>query len=296
MSIKTFWKKSVVNKLLIIIPLVWVALAIVFGIYDLEISKFLFNSNSGIVNLVENFGEIPGILFGLFAIFTLGTNLKIRKLSHRKLFFLGEILGLSFLFIYLIKIFFDYFNVNFQFMSIYGITLGLIFILISLIFFYLFNTKWDKFSKENYLFAKVGVMTFIISGVLVEALKFIWGRVRYENVLANAGNFTEWYLPQGITGNYSFPSGHAYLGWILIPLILIFMNKNKIQKWIIFGLTILFGLFVSFERVVYGAHYASDILFSSGIVIVTFLILSKRFFFEKNNLSTEKKKKIKKRK
>ncbi|PIN77692.1 hypothetical protein COV15_01570, partial [Candidatus Woesearchaeota archaeon CG10_big_fil_rev_8_21_14_0_10_34_12] len=82
----------------------------------------------------------------------------------------------------------------------------------------------------------------------------------------------------------------------LIPLFILFLNKNKIKKWIILSLTIIFGLFVSYERVVFGAHYASDVLFSSGIVIITFLILYRKNFPKKNVLSTKKKKKIKKRK
>ena len=296
MSIKTFWNKSIVNKLLIIIPLLWIALAIVFGIYDLAISKALFNSNSVLGKLVEGLGEVPGIIFALFALFILGMNVKIKKEGNKKLFFLGEVFVSTFLFIYLTKIFFDYFGVNFQFMSIYGVTIGLFFILISLILFYLFKTKFNKFSERNYLFAKISVMVLVISGILVEALKFLWGRVRYEEIVNNIGNFTAWYLPQGINGNYSFPSGHAFLGWILIPLFILFLNKNKIKKWIILSLTIIFGLFVSYERVVFGAHYASDVLFSSGIVIITFLILYRKNFPKKNVLSTKKKKKIKKRK
>ncbi len=295
MSIKSFWKGSFANKLLIIIPLIWILLAIVFGIYDLEISKFLFNANSGIGNFVENFGEVPGILFGLFAIFTLGANLKIRKLSHRKVFFLGEILVSTFLFIYLIKIFFDYFGVNFHFASIYGFTLGVFFILVSLILFYLSKTKWSKFSNKNYLFAKVSVMTFVISGFIVEVLKFLWGRIRFRDLQDGFTNFTAWYLPQGITGGHSFPSGHAYLGWILIPLVVLFMNKSKLKKWIAISLTVLFGLFISYERIVVGAHFASDVLFSAGIVIVTFLILYRKHFLKKEVLPTKIRKKTKKR-
>ncbi|PIO01099.1 hypothetical protein COT60_02255, partial [Candidatus Pacearchaeota archaeon CG09_land_8_20_14_0_10_30_9] len=79
MSIKTFWKASIPNKLLIIFPLIWITLAVFFTFYDLTISKFLFDSDSLVGNFVESFGEIPGILFALFAIFTLGTNLNIKN-------------------------------------------------------------------------------------------------------------------------------------------------------------------------------------------------------------------------
>lgn len=296
MSIKSYWKSSIVNKLLIVFGFLWVALAVVFGIYDLEISKALFNSSDVLAKLVQNFGEIPGILFGLFAIFTLGTNLKLKNEKYSKTIFLLEVLFSTGLFLYLTKILFEDFNVNFSFTSIYGVTLGLLFILLSLIFFYLFKSKFSKFQKRNHNFAKLSVYLFVICGFIVETIKVFWGRVRYENVVSHAANFSAWYIPQGITRGDSFPSGHAYLGWVILPLILLFLNRGKISKWVSILLVSLFGLFISFERVVLGAHYASDVLFSAGFVIITFLILYKKIFLIKSNSSTRKSKKKKKNK
>ena len=61
----------------------------------------------------------------------------------------------------------------------------------------------------------------------------------------------------------------------------IFLHKNKIHKWIAIILVTLFALFISYERIVIGAHYTSDILFSGGIVIMIFLILYKKYFLNK---------------
>ncbi|MBS3084976.1 phosphatase PAP2 family protein [Candidatus Pacearchaeota archaeon] len=282
MSIKTFWKNSATNKLIIIVTIFWIVLAVVFGIYDLLISKFLFDPDSTVGNLVEAFGEIPGLLFIIFSLFVLNTNAKIKNKTGKKLFFVFEILLSSFSFIYILRLIFNYFNIPFKFASLEGISVFLGFALVSLIGFYLFKTKLQKFSEKNYLFAKVSLILFIISGILVEAFKFLWGRVRYEEVINNLGNFTEWYLPQGISGGNSFPSGHAYLAWIIIPLFLIFLHKNKIHKWIAIILVTLFALFISYERIVIGAHYTSDILFSGGIVIMIFLILYKKYFLNKD--------------
>lgn len=296
MSVKTFWKNSAANKLIIVFGLLWISLAVVFGIYDLEISKALFNSSDVLANLVQNFGEIPGILFGLFAVFTLGTNLKLKNGKYSKTIFATEVLFSTGLFLYLTKILFEYFNVNFGFTSIYGITLSLFFILLSLIFFYIFKSKFSKFQERHYNFAKLSVYLFVICGFIVEIIKVFWGRIRYENVVSGAANFTAWYIPQGITGGHSFPSGHAYLGWIVLPLILLFLNWGKISKWASIILVSLFGFFISFERVVLGTHYASDVLFSAGFVIIIFLILYKKIFLIKKTSSTTKIKKIKKKK
>ncbi len=278
MSIKSFWNERAANKLLIIVVLLWVALAVIFGIYDLNISKTIYDATNPVGNLVESFGEIPGALFGLFAILTFwaGFEFKEKSKSKKTIIFLGTVAISTFIFYYVLNLILVYLNANFKFTSIEGFTVGLGLVLLSLIGMYLFKTKFHNFSKKNFSFSKVSVYTFIVAGILVEILKNIWGRVRFRDLATGFSNFTAWYLPQGLTGNHSFPSGHAYLGFILIPLFLLFLNKNKIWEWVTIIITVLFGLFISFERVLIGAHFASDVTFSAGIVIVTFLILYKK--------------------
>jgi len=276
-----------------IFTFLWIVLSVIFGIYDLKISEFLFDSENQAGNLVQSFGEIPGILFGLFAIFTFWAGSKFRSKKQKIIVFTGGLLISTGLITYLAKLFFEYFKAYFNFVSIRGISLALMAILVSLFGFYLFKTKLQKFSEKNYLFAKLSMLLIVISGLIVQFLKFLWGRIRYEDIVNGLGNFTAWYIPQGITGGSSFPSGHVFLAWVLIPLFLI-INKNKISKNIALLLTILFGLFISYERVIIGAHYTSDVLFSTGIVILIFLFLYKKYFPKKSNLPTEKVRKIKK--
>ena len=296
MSIKSFWKSSTANKLIIVVFFLWIALAVVFGIYDLVISKFLFNSNDSVAKLVESFGEVPGALFIIFTLFIMNTNTKIRNKNYKKLFFIFQIMLSAFLFIYILRTFFVHFGVNFSFLSLEGIALFLGFALVSLFGFYLFKTKFRKFSLKNHLFSKLTLALFILSFVIIEALKLFWGRVRYLDFVNGAGNFSAWYLPQGLTGSYSFPSGHAFFAWVIIPLFLIFTGKKSAWKYVLIILTTLFSLFISYERILMGAHYASDILFSAGIVVLTFLFLYKKNFYGKRNSQTRKKKRKKKKK
>ncbi|PJE81687.1 hypothetical protein COU58_01215 [Candidatus Pacearchaeota archaeon CG10_big_fil_rev_8_21_14_0_10_32_42] len=295
MQFNKFWKRSIVNKLLVILPFIWILLAIVFAFYDLEISKFLFNSESSVGKLVEFFGEIPGIFFAIFALFVLNTNAKIKNKNYRKLFFLFQILLSSFLFIYSLNLIFDYFNINFSFLSLEGISVFLIFTLISLGGFYLFKIKFSKFSKKNYLFAKLSVILFILSGFIIQVLKFLGGRIRFADLAIDFSDFTPWFVFNGFTGSSSFPSGHAFFAWILIPLFLIFPKKGYLRIATLI-LSFLFGIFISTFRVVSGAHFASDVLFSGGITLTLFLILYKTNFSNKYNLSTANKKIVKKRK
>ncbi|MDP3966164.1 MAG: phosphatase PAP2 family protein [archaeon] len=291
----SFWKKSKVNRLIIIVTFLWILLAIIFGVYDLSISKFLFNADDSAGKLVQAFGEVPGLLFMVFSLFVLNINAKIRNKNYKKLFFIFEILLSSFLLTYILRLFFNYFEVYFAFRSLEGVSVFLGFSLISLLGFYLFKTKLSRFSEKNYLFSKLNVILFAVSGIIVEALKLLWGRVRFADLNAGLLNFTSWYSPNFSLGGSSFPSGHAYLAWILIPLFLVFSVKKKALKWAAIVLTTLFSLFVSYERIVIGAHYASDVLFSAGIVLLTFFILYKKNFDKKKNLSTGKFKKRKNR-
>jgi membrane-associated phospholipid phosphatase len=101
------------------------------------------------------------------------------------------------------------------------------------------------------------------SWLLVYALKTIWGRVRYRDLDALHAAFTPWYLPQGHTGHASFPSGHAAMGWLLLPCLLLWPARSR--AWRVGAvLSIGWGCFVGASRLVIGAHYASDVLFSTA--------------------------------
>ena len=101
--------------------------------------------------------------------------------------------------------------------------------------------------------------------LLVSLLKLGWGRVRFRDLSPLASEFTPWYSPQGWTGHSSFPSGHAVLGWLLLPTLLLWPRGSRGNRWA-FASSFAWGLFVALSRVVIGAHYASDVLFSSALV------------------------------
>jgi len=53
------------NGLVVFLVLVWIIFAIIFGIYDLEISKQIVNQNSSWAKFLENYGMIPDSLSSL---------------------------------------------------------------------------------------------------------------------------------------------------------------------------------------------------------------------------------------
>jgi membrane-associated phospholipid phosphatase len=115
------------------------------------------------------------------------------------------------------------------------------------------------------------------SWLLVSALKLGWGRVRYRDLAPLAADFTAWYAPRGWTGHSSFPSGHAAMGWLLLPSLLIWPVGSAAYRWAL-AISVGWGVFVSASRVVLGAHYLSDVLFSSAFVcgVVAYALSSSR--------------------
>ncbi len=57
------------NGLLVFLVSIWIILAVIFGIYDLEISKQIVNQNSGWAKFLENYGMIPGLFIILSGIY-----------------------------------------------------------------------------------------------------------------------------------------------------------------------------------------------------------------------------------
>ena len=71
------------------------------------------------------------------------------------------------------------------------------------------------------------------------------------------------------------------MAWMLLPLIIFLPKKNKIATIITLGIIIAWGIAVPLSRLVIGAHYASDILFGSFIVIISFLVLAEKYLSDK---------------
>jgi membrane-associated phospholipid phosphatase len=120
-------------------------------------------------------------------------------------------------------------------------------------------------------------MAFIGYLICIQLVKIFWGRVRFRDLDALHSNFTNWYLPNGITGHESFPSGHAAMAWMLLPLIILLPKKNKIAIIFTVGVITVWGIAVPLSRLVIGAHYASDVLFGSFIVIISFLVFVEKY-------------------
>ena len=253
-------KSKLIISFLILIPL-----ALLTGIYDLEISKFIVNTNSGWAKFLENYGMIPGLFVILSGVYIYYSGIKeesnVWGYIQKVVFFLVNSGLTYYLFeILLNKIVLD----NLVLFLAISFAINLIVFIVIHVLGQVTGSSLTKYSKVVIGMAFFG---YIIG---VQIVKYFWGRVRFRELDAFYSQFTPWYLPQGITGFDSFPSGHAAMGWMLLTVLILFDNKKKWLKNLVLIFVILWGVLLATSRVIIGAHFASDVLFGSFFIIVTY--------------------------
>lgn len=256
------------NWINVVLISIWIILAVIFGIYDLEISKQIVNQNSSWAKFLENYGMIPGlivILSGIYIYYSfIKTKSDIWSYIQKVTFFLVS----SGLIFYLSDILFDTAASN------HLLTFLSISIIVNLIFLIIIHKMQQVKSVVLIKYSKV-VATVALFGyvICIQVIKYFWGRVRFRELDSTFSQFTPWYIPQGLTGSDSFPSGHAAMGWMLLSLLILLVNKKQWIRYSTFILIIIYAIVLAFSRVVIGAHYASDVLFGSFFIIIAYLLL-----------------------
>jgi membrane-associated phospholipid phosphatase len=123
---------------------------------------------------------------------------------------------------------------------------------------FIFLVLWVWLVKRNNLLALDIAVIAIASSLLTMWYKNLFHRVRPLDPLIEP------------LENFSYPSGHASLGFIFYGLLgyLIWKLKMKLAyKYIIAGSLILFSLFIGFSRIYLRIHHTSDVIagFCQGI-------------------------------
>jgi len=266
-----------INYKILSLFLVWAVLAVFTGIYDLEISKSIVNNNCSWAKFLQDYGMIPGIivlLAGIYIYYAYLITNKTRLLFLKNaFFFITAIL----LIIYMLDVLIANIKQNENVLTDYFYLISISSVFINLVIIVALHSKKFKLTSEAINFSRVtfalGIWGYIIC---IQLVKTLWGRVRFRELDELFSNFTPWYLPQGLTGFDSFPSGHAAIGWIILPLIILVVNKNLWLKYLVFCLICCWAIAVAVSRVVIGAHYASDVLFGSFFIIAVFYFLKNK--------------------
>ncbi|MCD7722554.1 MAG: phosphatase PAP2 family protein [Clostridiales bacterium] len=169
-----------------------------------------------------------------------------------------------------------------DFKTAYGIVWGIGFGIVLLFVFKYINVP-GEYKKILTALAVIGVAVMAVQLSLVECLKYLWGRVRFRDLLA-AGSydaFTAWYIPNGLNGNKSFPSGHtagAAMSFLIMLFPAAFCKWERHARLCCAG-AFIYTAIVGVTRLVMGAHYLSDI--AMGAVIGFSCVLVGIKVFEK---------------
>ncbi len=258
--------RTQVGYLFLIILVLWIILALFFGIFDLQISISFVDENSLWGDFGAKYGEPPG--YGLISIgLAILIGGYIKDLKKQKIpGYLSIVSGI----IYLLYGIIDTNETD----ILSGICLIIpitVFIIVT------WNKDWKSYRSIS---AIISILALLNPLLFVQLTKLFFGRIRFRDLAFDYSNFTPWFIPQGITGNYSFPSGHAAMGWMFLPLLITVKDlKWKDYRKIITVILVLgWGFFVGLSRIILGAHYASDVLFSTGFAAVITILLYKKYY------------------
>ena len=141
---------------------------------------------------------------------------------------------------------------------------------------FLISLFWSKLRSWRDAGLFFALMLALGPGLLINGiLKPYWGRPRPNDTIPFSGRHP--FLPVGDIGigdGASFPSGHASMGFYLMaPGFLFYRRRPRLAAaFFILGLT--GGTIMGLARIVAGSHFASDVVWSAGIVYFTGLALA----------------------
>lgn len=266
------------KKILMIssVGFVGILFVLAFGKIDYNISNKLINSNSTWANFFNMFGEIPAYLGLAVATIILYGGRKHRSVVKNLLF--GTI---SYILLLMFSLIISYMPIRYLFefddsgiptiyrYLIFAIALILFTVSVVLI------KKVDQKTFEKFKRSAIVIITLVVIEVLfVNVLKIIWARPRMRSI-ENFESFRYWWQINGPLNSEefkSFPSGHTANAFVMLVL-LSFVDKNKSnlrRNVAIFAFT--WGILTAISRVVIGAHFLSDVVFSGYITVVLYFV------------------------
>ncbi len=119
-------------------------------------------------------------------------------------------------------------------------------------------------------------------GLLTQGLKAVFNRPRPDDVLG----FLSVFLIGPADHDRSFPSGHTAMAFVLLALAFLIPRTKPALRILAGSAFVLWGCAVGLARVVYGAHYPTDVLFGA-LLTVGLEIALWRAFFRRRAGSTE---------
>ena len=158
-----------------------------------------------------------------------------------------------------------------------------------------FRGKSPDTLKRLSIFLIFASMVAVISSLIsINVLKYIWGRPRYREMIAEGDYllqaFTPWYKINGFTlhGHHSFPSGHTCSATNLLVLCAlgeVFPDADR-KKGTVAVVVAIYIFAMAYSRMVLGAHFLSDVTGGFFIGFLTYAV-ARYVYFDKSRIGVE---------
>lgn len=155
-------------------------------------------------------------------------------------------------------------------------------LLFMLVLFLLLRLVPISFWRSHERFLLFTSLTFVSAIIITFVLKQCWGRVRFREMVPDTSLFTSWYLPQGINGHQSFPSGHTTAITVLLCTLEYHKAKGIRRQAGIVHYILVYSIILAMmvSRMIMGAHFLSDVTMGFCITYTCYLLYRIRFFRE----------------
>ncbi len=263
---------------LIILGVVWAGLAVTFGFTDLQISKAVYNPTSATAHFFEKYGGYPGPTIIILSLLIYATNLPAAPRWKFRLRAGGALVGSTAASYYMLSKILGFWSGLAGLALTTTIAVGLGLLAFWSVVLAVLRRRATDFARRYAVVPKVIIrLTFVVAFAVIQILKSFWGRSSYRNLGPDQAGYSPWYFPQGFNEDRAFPSGHVVMAWMLLVLIILARYAPRAIRAVCWAVPFVWGTIVGYQRIVAGAHYASDVLFGIGFTILGFLLFYRRY-------------------
>lgn len=263
--------KKVTITIHISLAVLLASLLLVASFYDYSFSQYLYNEN-WFSTLGAVIGKMPAWLFAMLGGSILFANAFNRQKDYRfkttyKLIYAVMTIAVGILLIYSLVDDIIVGGIKYLIALILGGGIATL----SLILMIRVKPETIKMLKK---WAILAIICVLIVALVTTATKLVWGRGRYLDIVIGNADFTKWFIPQGLTGGTSMPSGHVALGSCIFLLVPMFKCCPKLEKYSLLAFigSVIYFIVIGLSRIIGGSHFLSDVLISLMIAYITIFI------------------------
>ena len=256
------------------------------GVFDLTIANNVYQPENLVARILECVGYLPPFLFvgGMFAVLFFRVKAEDEKRALKRVVFAG-CTALNYL-VFGFMMSGEILSVLWQ-RALVGVGSMIVLAPLTLLFFR--GRKDEELRRYEIFLIFASIVCVISSLVTINVVKYLWGRARYREMMADGDlmfeAFTPWYHPNGFSlhGHHSFPSGHTCAATNLMALFALEeiypIEKNKRKTiYIVVGMWI---FIMAYSRLVLGAHFLSDVTAGFAVGFVTYAV-ARYVYFDKS--------------